>query len=319
MIPTDWLYEARQRINPYIKRTPITFDRESNLYIKWENQQITGSFKARGALNKVLSLLPGEREKGIVAASAGNHGQGIALAGKLTGTSVNIYIPENTPQVKIEAMKNLGADLHMINGSYDNAERVGFRHAIDVGAIWVSPYNDRQVIAGQGTVALEIVEELPLGEDVTWIVPASGGGLLAGISIALDTILPKAHLVAIQSETSPFLYSIYHFGTQEGIKELPTIADGLAGAVENGSITIPIIKSRVDDFLLVSEEEIINAIAYCSYRYNECIEGAAAVSLAAILSGKVSSRPCVLIISGGNIQPELHHQIISRYLNKPMS
>jgi threonine dehydratase len=313
MLPSTWLYEAREQIRPFIKITPLTFDCDHNLYFKWENRQITGSFKARGALNKVLSLQPWEREKGVVAASAGNHGQGIALAGKLTGTSVIIFIPKQTPQVKIEAMKSFGAEVQLIDGGYEAAEIQGLRYAIDTGATWVSPYNDGQVISGQGTIGLEILEELTCTDDITWIIPASGGGLLAGISIALEQSSHKARLVAIQSETSPFLYSIYHFGTQEGLEELPTIAEGLAGAVEDGSITIPIIKSRVDDFILVSEEEIKQAIAYCWYKYNEQIEGAAAVSLAAILSGKVSSRPAILIMSGGNIQPELHQRIISRY------
>lgn len=314
MLPLNWLYEARDRIRPYIEVTPLTFDSDHNIYIKWENKQVTGSFKARGAINKMLSLNTWERENGVVAASAGNHGQGVALAGKITGTTAQIFIPKQTPKIKIDAMINLGAEIHLVDGGYDAAENQGLLHAYNTGRTWISPYNDGQVIAGQGTIALEVLEELNSSDDFTWIVPSSGGGLLSGISIALEIATHKMQLVAVQSETSPFLYAIYHFGTQEGVDELPTIAEGLAGAVENGSVTIPIIKSRVDDFILVSEEEIKSAIAYCWYKYNEPIEGAAAVSFAAILSNKVTSRPAILIISGGNIQPELHQHIILSYI-----
>jgi threonine dehydratase len=313
MIPVNWLYEAQERIRPYIIKTPLTFDSDHNLYFKWENKQVTGSFKARGALNKILSLQVWEREKGIVAASAGNHGQGVALAAKLTGTTVTIFAPKQTPQVKVEAMKKLGAELHLIDGGYEAAENLGVQYASETGAVWVSPYNDGQVISGQGTIALEILEELSWTDDVSWVVPASGGGLLAGIAIALETSTPGTCLIAVQSNTSPFLFAIYNVGSQEGVMELPTIAEGLAGPVEKGSVTIPIIKSRVDDFLLVSEEGIKEAIAYCWYRYKERIEGAAAVVLAAILNRKILSRPAILIISGGNIQPKLHQEIISRY------
>jgi threonine dehydratase len=198
-------------------------------------------------------------------------------------------------------------------GGFDVAEKQGKLYAIDTGATWISPYNDGHVIAGQGTIALEILEELNWPGELNWIAPASGGGLISGIAIALEISAQKTRLIAVQSETSPFLYSLYFFGTQEGIKELPTIAEGLAGAVENRSVTIPIIKRRVDDFLLVSEEDIKQAIAYCWYKYRERIEGSAAVTLAAILKDQVTRRPAILIISGGNIQPELHQQIISSY------
>lgn len=319
MIPIKWINEAIQRIRPYIKKTPLTFDSDNKLYIKWENRQITGSFKARGALNKVLSLEPWERKKGIVAASAGNHGQGIALAGKLTGTSVIVFIPENTPRVKIEAIRNLGADVRITGGGYETAEKMGMRYAASIGATWVSPYNDGQVIAGQGTIAIEILNELTQIKDMSWIIPASGGGLTAGIGVALESSNRKSRLVAVQSETSPFLHSIYHQGSQEGAVELPTIAEGLAGPVEPGSVTIPIIKRVVDEFLLVSEDQIKHAIAYCWYKYRERIEGAAAVSLAAILNDQVQDRPAILIVSGGNIQSELHQEIIRKYTKKDMN
>lgn len=319
MIPIKWIKEATRRIHPYIKKTPLTFDSDNNLYIKWENRQITGSFKARGALNKMLSLEPWERNKGIVAASAGNHGQGVALAGKLTGTSVTVFVPEQTPKIKIDAMSNLGAEVRIIAGGYESAENEGKIFATSVEATWVSPYNDGQVIAGQGTIALEILDELPQSDVMSWIIPASGGGLCSGIGVALESTNRKSRLVAIQSETSPFLHSIYHRGTQEGAVELPTIAEGLAGPVERGSVTIPIIKRLVDEFLLVTEDQIEYTIAYCWYKYGEKIEGASAVPLAAILNDQVQDRPAVLIISGGNIQPELHQEIISKYTNKDMN
>lgn len=313
MIPIKWINEAKERIRPYIKKTPLTFDPDNNLYIKWENRQVTGSFKARGALNKILSLQPWERNRGIVAASAGNHGQGVALAGKLTDTKVIVFVPMQTPEVKVQAISNLGAEVRLTEGGYEDAEIEGMRFAASTEATWVSPYNDGQVIAGQGTIALEILDELTQPEDIPWIIPTSGGGLTSGIGIALNSYDRKPRIIAVQSETSPFLYSIYHHGSQEGVVELPTIAEGLAGPVKRGSVTIPIIKSFIDDFLLVTEDQIEHAIAHCWYKYGETIEGAAAVCLAGILYDQIPDRPALLIISGGNIQPELHQDIIKKY------
>lgn len=313
MFPKDWLLQAEKRIAPYIEHTNLLYDPEQQIYLKLENHQVTGSFKARGALNKILSLRDWELASGIVAASAGNHGQGVAYAAGIVKARVTVFCSENAVPKKIQAMRDLGAQVRLIPGGYGDAEKAGIDYAKAVGCTWISPYNDSHVIAGQGTVASEILNSRPELARATWIVPASGGGLISGIGSVLKDRSSKARLVAVQSEASPFLYDLFTKGTQQESVELPSIADGLAGPVEEGSLTIPLVKSLVDEFVLVSEEEIERAVAFAWHRYQEVIEGSAAASLAAILSGKVSQRPAVLILSGGNIQPEIHQAIVQKY------
>lgn len=310
--PDQWIEQAARRLAPHIKHTPISYDPELNVYLKWENHQVTGSFKARGALNKVLSLQAWERERGLVTASAGNHGQGVTLAGNIFGVPVIVFASDHAVLDKIKAMQALGAQVRLVPGGYAQAEAAGIAYAQQSGSTWISPYNDGQVIAGQGTLALELLQDLAGKPQTAWIVPAGGGGLVCGIGAALSNQERRPHLVAVQSDASPFLHAIFHQGTQEGVLELDSLADGLAGPVETGSVTIPLVQRYVDDFLLVSEEEIAEAIAYAWRKHHEQIEGSAAVSLAAILSGKISERPAVAILTGGNIQPEVHARIISR-------
>jgi threonine dehydratase len=310
MIPYTWLEQAYERISPFILKTPFTYDDQNRLYIKWENHQVTGSFKARGALNKILALQEWELERGLVTASAGNHGQGVALAGRMKHAHVIVFASDHAKQNKLQAMRELGAEIHLIPGGYGEAEQAGISYANATGATWISPYNDGMIIAGQGTIALEIMNELPDPYSVTWIIPAGGGGLVSGIVCALQVLKPPPRLFAVQSEASSFLYHIFHHGTQNGVVELPSIADGLAGPVEEGSVTIPIVKNYVTDFILVSETEIRHAIKYAWFTYHEKIEGSAAASLAATLSGKVFAKPALVVLTGGNITPEDHAQII---------
>jgi threonine dehydratase len=313
LIPLEWLQEADVRIAPHIRRTPLTHDKERALYIKWENHQVTGSFKARGALNKVLSLQPWERQAGIVTASAGNHGQGVALAGKLTAASVTVFASESAPQVKLQSMRELGAEVRLVPGGYAQAEAKGLSYAQEKEATWVSAYNDGQVIAGQGTLGLEILRQLPSEMVSVWLVPVSGGGLIAGVGVALSGCTPRPRLVGVQAEASPFMHALFYEDTQENVVDLPSLADGLTGAVESGSVTIPLVKRLVDEIVLVSEEEIVRAIAFAWEIYGERVEGSGAVGLAAVLSGKIEQRPTVIVISGGNIQPELHTELLERY------
>lgn len=310
MIPQNWIEEASVRISPHIRRTPLNYAPESDLFLKWENHQVTGSFKPRGAFNKVLSLADWEREKGLVAASAGNHGQGVALAGKQVGAPVIIFASEHASPAKVEKMRLLGADVRLVPGRYGDAEQAGLAYAHQSGATWISPYNDAGVIAGQGTLALEICQDLPPLPDCTWVVPVGGGGLISGIGAALETVIPRPRLVGVQSEASPFLHAQYHRGTQEGVVELASLADGLAGQVEQDSLTLSLVKHYVDDFLLVTEAEIARAVTFAWQQYNEKIEGAAACALAAVIFGKVKTRPAVVVITGGNIQAELHEKIV---------
>ncbi len=322
MIPFDWFNQAASRLVEHIKTTPLQYDPTQDIYLKWENQQVTGSFKARGAINKVLSLQTWEQRLGLVAASAGNHGQGVALAGKLVDTPVIVYAPQSAVPAKLTSMRNLGADVRLVPGGYGGAEAAGIAYARASRANWISPYNDGQVIAGQGTLGMEIMKQVPSGfagvdRPLTWIVPVGGGGLMAGICCALFENVGVSqqlhHMVAVQSEASPFFHSIIRNGTQGCVQELPSLADGLSGPVEIGSLTIPILKRYLSDFILVSEQEIAHAVVYAWKIYGQLIEGSGAASLAAVLSGKIKSRPAVLIISGGNIQPEVHAELCNRF------
>ena len=317
MIPHDWIAQAHQRITPHIFKTPLTHDSQNDLFIKWENQQITGSFKARGAFNKILKLDDWEQKEGLLAASAGNHGQGVALAGKVIGAPVTIYAPDHAPDVKVNAMRQLGAEVLLIPGGYDAAEKAAIQQAENSHATWVSPYNDGDVIAGQATTALEILEQLESYsseiklEDSVWLVPVSGGGLAAGIGAVLKNLPTPPRLIAVQAIVEPFMHALFYHGHQDIETEGRTIADGLSGSVEVGSITIPLIRKYVDEIVLVDEGEIAKAVAYAWQQYNERIEAAGAVVLAAALSSAVAQRPAVLVVSGGNIQPEAHQEFLS--------
>jgi threonine dehydratase len=320
MIAYTSLLQAARRIAPYIVKTPLTWDPENELYLKWENRQATGSFKLRGALNKVLALSDNERGRGLVTASAGNHGQGVASAGRLADAPVIVFASEHAVAAKITAMRSLGAEVRLVPGGYGEAEAAGLQYARESGAVWVSPYNDSLVIAGQGTLALEVLEERPELNLATWVVPGGGGGLISGVGLAIKSGPPRpmpaapsvqARLIGVQSQASPFLHDLYHTGSQANSIELPSLADGLAGTVEEGSQTIGLVRAMVDEFLLVSEAEIAQAVRFAWQRYGERIEGSAAVGLAAVLTRRVPQRPAVVVISGGNIQPEVHLRLIS--------
>jgi threonine dehydratase len=315
MLPLNWLTEARQRIAPYIYETPITYDPELDIYLKWESEQITGSFKARGALNKILSLQPWEAERGIVAASAGNHGQGVALAARLVGAHAIIFASAQAVPAKLEGMRALGAELKLVSGGYSEAEKAGLEYAQANQLTWVSPYNDGQVIAGQGTIALEALlqavhlTKAPQLDQAAWVVPVSGGGLLGGIGIGLSYQAPQANLIGVQSEASPFMHALFYQGTQTDVIEQASLADGLAGSVEEGSITIPLVRRVAREIVLVSEPAIRDAIGYAWRVLGHKIEGSAAVGLAGIMAGKITQRPALVVISGRNIQPEIFKEI----------
>jgi threonine dehydratase len=315
MIPSQWLYDAAQRIAPHIRRTQLQYDPDLDIYLKWENRQVTGSFKVRGALNKVLSLSEWEKERGLVTASAGNHGQGVALAGSLVNAQVTVFASEHALPAKVKAMRSYGAEVRLIPGGYGEAEQAGLDFAQQNEKTWVSPYNDGQIIAGQGTLAMETLQQLPTQGEFTWIVPVGGGGLASGIGLALkleENAARQYHLVGAQSVASPFMYSLYYHGKQEGVIEASSLADGLAGPVEKNSITIPMVHRLVEQMVLVEEEHIAYAIRYAWENYNEKLEGSAAVPLAAVLNRTVSQHPAVVILSGGNIQPEIFQQLTQR-------
>ncbi len=312
MIPAEWLDEASQLLADRVRRTPLTHDAGWNIYLKWENRQTTGSFKLRGATNKILSLLPWERERGLVAASAGNHGQGVAWAAREVGAQTTIFASKHAVPAKLEAMRSLGADVRLVPGGYELAERTAQQYAAEYHQTWISPYNDARVIAGQATLGLELMDQLPDSPEVC-LVPVGGGGLIAGLGLAFSRMRQRPRLIGVQSEASPFFYELFHKGSQENVTELPSLADGLSGAVEEGSITLPLVRKYVDDIILVKETDVEEAIAVAWYRWGETIEGSAAAALAAVISGKVSGHPAVVILTGGNIQPEIHQNILRQY------
>lgn len=310
MIPEEWLDQARDRLNGRVVLTPVSFDPELNVFFKWENRQTSGSFKLRGALNKVLALQPWERERGLVASSAGNHGQGVAIAGRETGSRVVVFTYQHASPLKIERMRALGAEVRIDPGSYLDAEKAGQAFAASENMTWVSPYNDVQVIAGQATIGLELIQQIIPFTPRAVLVPVGGGGLAAGIGLAMQRVNPPIKVIGVQSEASPFFHALFHRGSRDGVVESDSLADGLAGDLEEGSLTIPLARRFLDDIRLVTEGQIARAIAYAWQKYGERIEGAGAVGLAAVLSGAAPERPAVVIVSGGNIQPELFDGII---------
>jgi threonine dehydratase len=312
VFPVEWITRAEQRIAPQVHVTPLTHDKHRGIFLKWENLQVTGSFKARGAFNKILSLEQWELQQGIVAASAGNHGQGVALAGRLIGAPVTVFTSQQASSFKIEKMRALGAEVRLVEGGYDQAEVEGFQYSKENNKTWVSPYNDPQVIAGQGTIGMEISRQVELTPSMTVLIPVSGGGLLAGIASALSSLRARPRIIGVQASASAFMHALFTKGSQENVPDRPTLADGLSGPVENGSITVPLIKALVDDILLVNEEDIARSVSYAYHVYGETIEASAAVGLAAILTGIVQP-PAVIVISGGNILPELHSRICDQF------
>lgn len=319
MIPFEWFEVAEQRIRSHIKRTPLTRDDRMQLYLKWENHQITGSFKARGALNKVLSLEAWEREAGLVAASAGNHGQGVALAGRMTGSPVDVFVPRNAVTTKVAAIRDLGGQVHLVEGGYGEAETAARGYAAHQSRTFVSPYNDGQVIAGQGTIAFEVLDQLQSEFGVApqeigaWIVPTGGGGLISGVGEVLRQLAGMTpRLLGVQPKESAFTYSLFHRHTQTDVQDRPTLADGLSGAIDENSITIPMMRELVDDLLIVPEDSIRNAIGWAWRTYRDKIEGSAAVALAAVLDALVPERPCVVILTGGNIDTATLESILAQ-------
>lgn len=307
MISREMLEEADYRIRPIAIQSPVTYEANPGIYLKWENHQVTGSFKLRGALNKILSMDAEDRRKGLVTCSAGNHGQGVALAAKQTNTAVVVFASDHAVPAKVEAMQEHGADVRLVPGGYALAELTAREFALQTGMIFISPYNDESVIAGQGTIGLELQKQVEACDSL-W-VPIGGGGLAAGIAAAYQNQPGRPRIIGVQSEASPYFFSLFHRNTQQNVKETESIADGLAGAVEEGSITIPLVQELLDDVVLVTEAEIIAAIQFCWFTYQEVIEGSAAAALAAALRSPGSSEKRVVVISGGNIQPEIHQKI----------
>lgn len=308
----DKIYKAANLISAHVRKTPLVFDHEMAIWIKWESDQITGAFKLRGALSKILNLTMQERVLGVVAASAGNHGIGVAYAAKLIGINAIIFLPSGAPKKKENAIRSLGATVKVVSGGYEEAEAEALEFSKAAQSCWVSPYNDIDIIAGQGTIGIEIASQLGnrTTDALTVLVPVSGGGLISGIGTFLKTNYPNVSIIGVQPETNAFMHAIYHGGEQDSVKEFTTLADGLAGRIQDNSITIPIVKNVVDEIVLVSETEIASAIRWAYSRYGKIVEGAGAVGLAALLFGKVERTNCLVIVSGSNIDRPCWERLI---------
>jgi threonine dehydratase len=317
MVTLGDVYAARRRMGKWVRRTPsepsslLSSLTGAEVWLKLENRQLTGSFKLRGATNRISLLTPEERRKGVVAASSGNHAQGIAYATRELGVKAVIVVPGNTPKVKRDAIRALGANLTVHGDEYMEAERLAQQIGRENGMPFLSPYNDPDLIAGQGTVALEMVEDCP--ELDTILVPVSGGGLISGVAIVMRGI-SKAEVIGVQTEASPVMHESIKAGKIFEIPMFETIAEGLHGGIEQGSITFPICQKLVDEWIDVKENTIIDALRLMLFRQHEVIEGSGAVGVAALLENprRFEGKRVGVVISGGNIDEELIHRIASR-------
>ena len=312
------IQDAESRIHSSVYRTPIVRSSSlsdytgSDTYLKLENLQVTGSFKIRGALNKLsqLAFSPARIRDThtIITASAGNHGQAVALCASKLGLSAKIVVPNNTPEVKISKIKQYGAELILHGSIYDEAEQYAKSLSKEEGLTFVSPYNDDLIIAGQGTVALEILSQLP--ETDTIIAPVGGGGLISGVSIAAKAIKPSIEIIAVQSTASPTMYESLLARRLVESRVEDSIAEGLSGNLELGSVTFDYTMKYVDRMLLVNEGSIRKAIRLLWENDGQVVEGSGAVPVAAILEdrGSFAGRKVVAILSGGNIDFELSQE-----------
>lgn len=306
----DAVLEAEDRIRLHVRQTPLEpslwLGRTAGceVYLKLENLQVTSSFKLRGAANKILSLSKNERQRGIVTASTGNHGAAVAFLLRKFGLSGSIYIPETASSAKVETLRTYGADLVVCGTDGVEAEMAARRAAEEEDRVYVSPYNDAKIIAGQGTIGLELESQLE-GIDAVFC-PVGGGGLAAGIAGCLKASDARIHFVGCQPDNSAVMYRSVQAGRIVEEPSQATLADGTAGGIEARSITFPLCRDLIDEYVLVEEEEIASAIQGMLARHHLLIEGAAALSVAGFLRLAAAHRGSrvVLIISGARISLE---------------
>ena len=286
------IQEARRRLQGIAEETPIylseTFSRRCGreVRLKAENLQRTGAFKVRGAVNKLATLSPEERAAGVVAASAGNHGQAVAWAARELGVHARIYVPVDAPMAKVEACRNYGAETEMTGAYFEDALAAARADAEETGGTFIHPYEDPLVIAGQGTIGLELVEQASDVETV--LIPVGGGGLALGIAIVLRALRPQVRIIGVQAGLGGY-----------------TIADGIAVKVPS-EFTMPLLEDLLDDLVAVGDEEISEAIVLLLERAKLVVEGAGAVGVAALLAGRAGGTgPAIPVLSGGNIDPTM--------------
>jgi threonine dehydratase len=311
------IFDAQKRIRDFVRDTPIQYSSflsdycGGNVWLKLENQQHTGSFKVRGALNKILQLSETERGSGIIAASSGNHAQGVGFASQIIGVEATIVTPSNTPKVKIDSIRRYGVDLIIHGIEYMDAERLARKKESENGKTFVSAYNDPVVVAGQGTTGIEMLEYMP--ELDIALVPVGGGGLISGVGLALKGANTDIELIGVQSVASPVMHESIKSGRIVDIELYDSVAEGLHGGIEKGSITFELCKKYVDEFIVVQEDTIQIAIAQLLYHQHQIVEGAGAVGVAALLEQplKFKDKNVGVLISGGNIDQELLRRVVN--------
>ncbi|MHA1245669.1 MAG: threonine ammonia-lyase [Candidatus Heimdallarchaeota archaeon] len=323
MIDFSDVQAAYSRIQSLVKKTPLVHSKYlsdfcgGQVYLKLENQQITNSFKVRGAMNKLLSLTPEEKKKGVLAVSTGNHAQAIGVAAEHLKIPAKIIIPENTPENKIEkikkydvTIKKYDVTLEIYQGDYDETELYALKLSKNSESIFVSGYNDNFIAAGQGTIGIELADQLQTATDV--LVPVGRGGLISGVAIAVKTLLPNTRVIGVQPDTNPAFYESLKAGKIIDVELFDSIADGISGGIEKGSITFDIVQKYVDEILLVKEETLKEAIKLLWKEDKQKVEGAAALAISPILEdpSDYKDKVIVAIISGGNIDEELFQQLI---------
>jgi threonine dehydratase len=279
------------------------------VYLKWENLQKTGSFKVRGAVHKMLSMDTQRLSRGVITASAGNHAQGVAYGAGLLGIQATAVMPTSTPRVKVENTKRLGARVILFGENYDEAYTRCMEVVQETGMTYIPAFEDIDVMAGQGTVALEILESLP--ETDVILVPVGGGGLISGIAVAAKSMYPRIKIIGIQSTQACTMFTCFKAGRMVPVPVLPTLAEGLAGGIDE--ITLQTVQENVDDMILADEEALPETIRWILTHEGQMVEASGAVGVAAILQGRIAGmrgRTVVVVISGGNIDGDLLRRIM---------
>ncbi len=317
MLTMEMMEDARTVLQGIARRTPLDPARGlgKNVYIKAENLQLTGAFKLRGAYNKIRSLSPEEASRGVIACSAGNHAQGIAWSATKLGIKSIICMPAGAPISKVEATRGYGAEVVLVPGVYDDAAREAERLTAEHGYTFAHPFNDPLVIAGQGTIGLEILEQLPDAEQI--VVPIGGGGLISGIAFAVKHLKPSCRVIGVQAAGAASMYISRHSGRPTELRSVSTIADGIA-VKKPGDLTFELCQKYVDEIVTVGEDEIASAILALMEGQKTVAEGAGATPVAACMFGRVdtSEKKTVCVVSGGNVDVTTLSRVITKGLSK---
>ncbi len=317
MLTIDNVYRASNALKGVIRKTGVIYApklcKEAQLYLKTENLQVTGSFKVRGAYYKMTRLSKEEKERGVIACSAGNHAQGVALAAQKNGIKAVICLPDGAPISKVEATKSYGAEVCLVEGVYDDAYNKALQLRDEKGYTFIHPFNDEDVIAGQGTIALELIEQLPDLDAV--IVPIGGGGLISGIAYTIKTVNPRVKVYGVQAAGAPSMKNSVAHGEMEELSSVSTIADGIA-VKKPGDLTYALCQKYVDEIVTVTDDEISAAILALMEQHKLVTEGAGAVAVAAAMFDKVDikGKKAVCVLSGGNIDVTILSRVIKRGL-----